>query len=203
MVMTTRDYIRRYANDRNSGDPSLENRTLTFLGFLFQSKTVLFVGYGLEDLEILEYVVQKAKQQSSSGRPQARHFMLQGFFAHQYELMRSMTQYYAQTDIELLPFRRSGRKGYIDSRSENDNSRKQCQLTEIHVINKRSEKPQYRSNRALLEQRTIVLTKVAWRIILGSITMDRRILAVNAGRKPVAWASAWSTPRHRSLSPWQ
>jgi hypothetical protein len=109
MVMTTRDYIRRYANDRNLDNPSLENRTLTFLDFLFQRKTVLFVGYGLEDLEILEYVVQKAKQQSSSGPPQARHFMLQGFFAHQYELMRSMTQYYAQTDIELLPFRRDQR----------------------------------------------------------------------------------------------
>jgi len=109
MVMTTRDYIRHYANDRNSDDPSLENRTLTFLDFLFQRKTVLFVGYGLEDLEILEYVVQKAKQQSSSGPPQARHFMVQGFFAHQYELMQSMTQYYAQTDIELLPFRRDQR----------------------------------------------------------------------------------------------
>ena len=35
--------------------------------------------------------------------------MLQGFFAHQYELMRSMTQYYAQCDIELLPFRRDQR----------------------------------------------------------------------------------------------
>lgn len=109
MIMTTRDYIRRYANDRSSDDPARENRTLTFLEFLFQQRTVLFVGYGLEDLEILEYVVQKAKQQTSSGPPQARHFMLQGFFEHQYELMRSMSQYYAQCDIELLPFRRDQR----------------------------------------------------------------------------------------------
>ena len=107
--MTTRDYIKRYANDRSSDDPRREYRTLTFLEFLFQRRTVLFVGYGLDDLEILEYVVQKARQQSSSGPPQARHFMLQGFFAHEYELMRSMTQYYAQTDIEMLPFRRDQR----------------------------------------------------------------------------------------------
>ena len=106
MVMTTRDYIRRYANDRGSDDPTLENRTLTFLESLFQNKTVLFVGYGLEDLEILEYVIQKARQQTSTERPQARHFMLQGYFAHEYELMRSLTQYYAQCDIELIPFRR-------------------------------------------------------------------------------------------------
>jgi hypothetical protein len=109
MIMTTRDYIRRYANDRRLDDPTLENRALTFLEFLFERKTVLFVGYGLEDLEILEYVVQKARQQASPGRPQARHFMLQGYFGHEYELMRSMTQYYAQYDIELLPFRRDQR----------------------------------------------------------------------------------------------
>ncbi len=106
MVMTTRDYIRRYANDRGTDDPARENRTLTFLESLFQNKTVLFVGYGLEDLEILEYVIQKARQQTSSERPQARHFMLQGYFGHEYELMRSLTQYYAQCDIELIPFRR-------------------------------------------------------------------------------------------------
>jgi hypothetical protein len=109
MVMTTRDYIRRYANDRGSDDPSRENRTLTFLEALFQHKTVLFVGYGLDDLEILEYVIQKARQQSPSQRPQARHFMLQGYFAHEYELMRSLTQYYSQCDIELIPFRRDQR----------------------------------------------------------------------------------------------
>ncbi|KRR14931.1 hypothetical protein CQ12_32350 [Bradyrhizobium jicamae] len=109
MVMTTRDYIRRYANDRGSDDPTRENRTLTFLEVLFQHKTVLFVGYGLEDLEILEYVIQKARQQFPSERPQARHFMLQGYFAHEYELMRSLTQYYAQCDIELIPFRRDQR----------------------------------------------------------------------------------------------
>jgi hypothetical protein len=109
MVMTTRDYIERYANDRGADDPNRENRTLTFLEALFQHKTVLFVGYGLEDLEILEYVIQKARQQTQGERPQARHFMLQGYFAHEVELMRSLTKYYAQCDIELIPFRRDQR----------------------------------------------------------------------------------------------
>jgi hypothetical protein len=109
MIMTTRDYIKRYANDRSSDDPARENRTLTFLEFLFQRRTVLFVGYGLEDLEILEYVVQKAKQQSPSGPPRSRYFILQGFFTHEHELMRCLTQYYAQCDIELIPFRRDQR----------------------------------------------------------------------------------------------
>jgi hypothetical protein len=106
MVVTTRDYIMRYASDRNAEDAGQENRTLTFLSYLFQTKTVLFIGYGLEDLEILEYVIQKARSLSASGEPQARHFMLQGYFQHEYELMCSMTRYYQQCDIQLLPFLR-------------------------------------------------------------------------------------------------
>ncbi|CAN7357728.1 SIR2 family protein [Rhizobium sp. LjRoot258] len=57
MIMTTSDYLRHYANDHHDTRPGRENRLLTFLEHLFQRKTVLFVGYGLEELEILEYVV--------------------------------------------------------------------------------------------------------------------------------------------------
>jgi hypothetical protein len=106
MVVTTRNYITRYANDRVDADPQRENRTLTFLSHLFQTKTVLFVGYGLEDLEILEYVIQKSRMISPGQDVQARHFMLQGYFAHEYELMRGLTQYYKQCDIQVLPFLR-------------------------------------------------------------------------------------------------
>jgi SIR2-like protein len=106
MVITTRDYITRYANDRRADDPMKENRTLTFLDHLFSKKTVLFVGYGVDELEILEYVIQKGRMLHEGGEAEAKHFMLQGFYAHEYELMRSMTQYYKQCDVELLPFRK-------------------------------------------------------------------------------------------------
>jgi hypothetical protein len=77
MVLTTREYITRYRNDRSANDAARENRTLTFLDHLFSNKTVLFVGYGLEDLEILEYVIQKARVAPSEGQAEAKHFMLQ------------------------------------------------------------------------------------------------------------------------------
>jgi SIR2-like domain len=104
MVMTTRDYITRYANDRGGDDPKSENRTLTFLSHLFQEKTVLFIGYGLEDLEILEYVIQKGRMAAPGQEIEARHYMLQGYFSHELELMRSLSQYYMQTAIQLIPF---------------------------------------------------------------------------------------------------
>jgi SIR2-like domain len=112
MIVTTRDYIMRYANDRHADDPQKENRTLTFLDHLFRYKTVLFVGYGLEDLEILEYVIQKSRLLPSSGQTEARHFMLQGYFAHEHELMKSLSLYYKQCDIQLLPFLRDQKDWY-------------------------------------------------------------------------------------------
>ena len=104
MVLTTRDYIVRYANDRHTDDPRKENRTLTFLDHLFRNKTVLFVGYGVEELEILEYVIHKSHLLPDADQTEARHFMLQGFYSHEAELMRSLTQYYKQCDVQLLPF---------------------------------------------------------------------------------------------------
>jgi len=67
MVITTKDYLIHYS----SGEVP------TFLKHLFSKKTVLFLGYGLEELEILEYVLKCSDQQ---GQAQKRLFILQGFF---------------------------------------------------------------------------------------------------------------------------
>ena len=110
MVLTTQDYVRHYANDRISGDPVLENRVLTFLENLFKQKTVLFIGYGLEELEILEYVILKARRIRASDQIEAKHFLLQGFFSHEKDLMRSLKQYYLrECGIQLIPFLRDQR----------------------------------------------------------------------------------------------
>ena len=105
MVITMSDYISRYRNDRSAADPTKENRILTFLDYLFRNRTVLFVGYSLSELEILEYVIQKARLVPDGGeKTPANHFMLQGFFSHEDTLMRSLTSYYRQCDIQLIPF---------------------------------------------------------------------------------------------------
>jgi hypothetical protein len=107
MVLTTHDYVRHYANDRSSGNVQVENRVLTFLDFLFKNKTVLFIGYGLDELEILEYVILKAVRPAGVQGREPRHYILQGFFSHEEELLRSLKSYYlSECDIQLIPFRR-------------------------------------------------------------------------------------------------
>lgn len=110
MIMTTSQYLNHYANDHHSTKPEDENILLTFLEHLFKHKTVLFLGYGLEELEILEYIIQKAQRPSLEGHRETRHYMLQGYFSHEIELMRSMRNYYLnECGIELIGFRRDER----------------------------------------------------------------------------------------------
>ena len=101
MIMTTPDYVQHYANERGASDGNQEKHVLSFLAHLFTHKTVLFVGYGLEELEILEYVILKAR--TTKGM-EIRHFLLQGFFSHERELMTSLRTYYHDCGIHLLPF---------------------------------------------------------------------------------------------------
>jgi hypothetical protein len=105
MVLSTSDYIRRYASDRHRIGGEGENLLLSFLEYVFTAKTVLFVGYGLEELEILEYVIMKAR---SSGNSKANpHYILQGYFSFETEICSALQNYYRKDcGIELIPFRR-------------------------------------------------------------------------------------------------
>jgi hypothetical protein len=63
MIMTTRDYIDHYMN----------RFVIDFLNDLFSRKVVLFIGYGLEEEEILEFIVRKS---NSPGVEEPKHFWL-------------------------------------------------------------------------------------------------------------------------------
>lgn len=107
MVLTTSDYLERYRSHRFDGSSGRENPFLTFLETLFNLKNILFVGYSLSELEVLEYVVQKARQDRPHNSEEPRHYILQGFFSHQLELKKSLERYYRkECGIGLLAFSR-------------------------------------------------------------------------------------------------
>lgn len=113
MVFTTAQYLQRYAGHRIDRTTPEENPYLTFLQFLFRHRTVLFIGYSLGELEILEYVVQKAREarparsEGDLALAEPQHYLLQGFFAHEIHLKRSLQDYYyRECGIGLLPYSR-------------------------------------------------------------------------------------------------
>jgi hypothetical protein len=106
MVRTTDEYLVRYASHKIARGSDGENPFLTFLEKLFELKTVLFIGYSLSELEVLEYVLQKKGAPSKGAQFEQKHFILQGFFSHQVDLARSLKEYFATFGVQLLPYSR-------------------------------------------------------------------------------------------------
>ena len=116
--MTTTHYLDRYASHQLNDGDATENQFLSFLSNLFLTKSILFIGYSLGELEILEYVIQKARgivlSNLNHDQPpeEPRHYLLQGFFSHEATLMLRLREYYLrECKIELLPFSRD-QKGW-------------------------------------------------------------------------------------------
>lgn len=84
MIVTTKDYLEHY-DDQFVKD---------FLGDLFTRKTVLFIGYGLEEAEILEHVLRRGGAADSQER---KRFVLQGYYLGQNPLYVNLHSYYRKS----------------------------------------------------------------------------------------------------------
>jgi hypothetical protein len=94
MIVTTKDYLEHYISEELP----------VFLTHLFSTKVVLFLGYGLEETEILEYVLKSSVQREE---PQKKLFILQGFFNAEEQLFIKLKDYYEQSfNAQLIIFPR-------------------------------------------------------------------------------------------------
>ncbi len=92
MIVTTKDYLKHYDHEN----------VKEFLGELFEKKTILFLGYGLEEAEILEHILRRGSVKPTSDR---RRFALQGFFLSQRPLYENLYTYYEKSfGVHLLGF---------------------------------------------------------------------------------------------------
>lgn len=92
MIITTPQYINHYNNEH----------VLEFLDELFSRYTVLFIGYGLEEWEILEHILRKGGHQTIK---QKNRFMLSGYFSHQEKTFKHLYDFYENSyGVYLIPF---------------------------------------------------------------------------------------------------
>ena len=94
MIVTTKDYLEHYK------DPQIIN----FLEYLFKKKTVVFLGYGLEEDEILERLLRRGRAQKNGN---IKHFNIKDFFSWETHLYESLGRYYEESfGITLRGFTR-------------------------------------------------------------------------------------------------
>ena len=84
MVVATKDYLAHY------DDPFVQD----FLSDLFARKTVLFIGYGLEEAEVLEHILRRGGVGKSEER---KRFVLQGYYLSQKPLYENLHSYYQKS----------------------------------------------------------------------------------------------------------
>lgn len=92
IIATTKDYLDHYDNQH----------VQHFLGELFEKKIVLFIGYGLEEAEVLEHILRRGRVSNSNIK---RRFSLQGFFRSQEPLYKNLHEYYLKSfGVHLIGF---------------------------------------------------------------------------------------------------
>ncbi len=95
MVITTKDYLDHYSS----------KEVQDFLRYLFEKKTVLFLGYGLDEIEVLEYILRRGGITTNPGKERIRRYILQGFFNAEMALYELLRDYYLDSfATELIGF---------------------------------------------------------------------------------------------------
>ncbi|MBD3842675.1 MAG: SIR2 family protein [Campylobacterales bacterium] len=88
LVFTVDQYLNRYTNDNFN----------IFLKSLFTNYYVLFVGYGLSEFELLDYLFK-----STRGDKQ-KHFFLKDYFSYEKKLYEFEQMYFGKLGITLIPY---------------------------------------------------------------------------------------------------
>lgn len=90
-VVTIVDYMKHYQHD---------SKPAALLEEIFNAYTVLFVGYGLEEYEILEFMISK----SHTSKGEVKHFMLYPVFSGEMNLLDFHEKYYKGLGIQLIAY---------------------------------------------------------------------------------------------------
>ena len=91
MVLTIPQYLTRY------NTPEFQN----FLKSIFAKYTVLFIGYGMEEFELLDFIVGKCKP---SEKIEQKHYTLKSFKPGEERTLKFEEHYYNSMGISVIPY---------------------------------------------------------------------------------------------------
>lgn len=93
LVFTVDQYLKSYNKE------SFKN----FLTNLFEEYTILFIGYGVNEFELLDYIVTK---NFNGALPQMKHYMLHPMYKDEINILKFEQAYYNKFGIKLIPYQK-------------------------------------------------------------------------------------------------
>lgn len=98
LIASTHSYLKLYGSNDN------QER----LNLLFQKQTVVFFGYGLEELEVLDLMLRSSKAMPES-QESPRFFLVLSLLSHEFEILKHLQVYYSQLRVTLLAYSRDSK----------------------------------------------------------------------------------------------
>lgn len=98
LVFTLEKYIDTY------------KKPIGFIKYLFEKFVVLFIGYGLSELEVIDYLFTK-NEIPLTKKNERRRFMLLPFYSGEDNILKFEEDYFRTLDIHVIPYQKD-QKGY-------------------------------------------------------------------------------------------
>jgi hypothetical protein len=95
LVASTLSYLKLY------GDPNVQD----FLRWFFENHVVVFLGYGLDELELLDLIVRSGTRDAAGKRKHSIYLLLPAL-SHEADILQELNIYYDQLGITPLAFSR-------------------------------------------------------------------------------------------------
>lgn len=88
-----------FTEDKYLSEYLPNNQLPVFLRQVMHDKTVLFIGYGLAEFEIINAAFEPVPPSK-----ELKHYILEGFFKYQQELCDAKAEYFASINVNLIPY---------------------------------------------------------------------------------------------------
>lgn len=95
LIMTVDEYIKMYRDNKDFKE-FLENT------FFDKDKCILFIGYGVEEMEIIDFLVQKYGNDLK--RYINNFYILMPFFQHEVKILDCEEKYFNQINMSVIPY---------------------------------------------------------------------------------------------------
>lgn len=92
LIFTVSEYMKRYTENQEF---------MNFLGRIFREYTVLFLGYGLSEFEVLDFMLRMNPKNPSLA---PRHFMLAPFYKGEDNILSYEQAYYNELGINIIGY---------------------------------------------------------------------------------------------------
>src|SRR5574344_347074 len=93
LVFTSNQYITRYHNSEFK----------VFINAIFHKYTILFIGYGLNEFELLDFMRSNVDTEGKINE-NASHFYLSGFDPYDDKIINYYKHYYTSLNVNLIPY---------------------------------------------------------------------------------------------------